>query len=119
MFDDPGAKLKLIAKIAFWLMIIACAITGFAIGAGEDAGLGFLLALAGAAVGVLLGWLSSITLYAFGELVDQIDLINKNLYTTTVLLEKKFADNEKKNGNLVSEAVSTAKPYTATNRWED
>ncbi len=66
MFDDPGAKLKLIAKITFWLMIIACAITGFAIGA------------------------------------------------STVLLEKKFADSEE-NPN----PVSTAKSYTATNRWGD
>ncbi len=113
MFDDPGAKLKLIAKITFWLMIIACAITGFAIGAGENASFGFLLSLAGAAVGVLLGWLSSITLYAFGELVEQTELIRNNLYVTRELLEKQFADKEKKNGNL----VSAAKPYTATNRW--
>lgn len=72
MFENPGQKLKKLAKIVFWI-IFASSFLGFIIYLGSVRRPGFLdfivcvLILGG---GILVGFLSNLGLYAFGELVE-------------------------------------------------
>ena len=66
MFDNIGGKIKTIAKIGCWVGIIASAILGILLMMEE----GFF---AGIIVMVALGlasWISSLTLYGFGDLIE-------------------------------------------------
>ena len=93
MFNNPGGKLKGLAKVVFWIEIISFSITGLATmftgglltrslysyGYGSySSSISFASVLAGLLIigfGVLLAWISSIGLYAFGELVESNDKI--------------------------------------------
>ena len=72
MFKNPGGKLKALAKVFFWLQILLFTVGGIyimSLGDFEEA-LFFLLGILAIGVGVLIAWLSTIMLYAFGELVE-------------------------------------------------
>ena len=77
MFDNSGAKLMVIAKVFFWIIAIGSAIGAIRLwtvagncyySSDKDTytALGFVCLI----VGPLLAWLSSLGLYAFGQLVD-------------------------------------------------
>jgi len=72
MFNNPGKKIKTLAKVMFWLILIACVISAVAIGASpyyvdEEV----ILAIAGIVVGgFLVAYLSGLWISAFGELVE-------------------------------------------------
>ena len=76
MFQDPGQKLKKLAKFVFWLVIVFDVLVFLIIllilsASGMKLGsIGFFLFLIGTAISVVTGWLLSIGLYAFGELVE-------------------------------------------------
>ena len=73
LFSDPGAKIKKVTQIVFWISCIACfvlAITLFGHAAEEDGGLYALWGFVTLLAGPLVSWISSLLLYAFGELVE-------------------------------------------------
>lgn len=76
MFQDPGQKLKKLSKFVFWLIIVVnvlvnliawliLSVSGMKLGS-----VGFVLFLLGIAISVVIAWLLSIGLYAFGEMVE-------------------------------------------------
>ena len=76
MFQDPGQKLKRLSKFVFWLIIVVNVLVNLiswlilsAIGMQLHS-VGFILFLLGMAISVVMAWLLSIGLYAFGELVE-------------------------------------------------
>lgn len=83
MFANIGKKIKTLAKALCAFLAIASVIGGFYIiftfggmlGTLNSILLGVLIIL----VGSLLGWLSSLMLYAFGELVDNSEIIRDQL----------------------------------------
>lgn len=87
MFNNPGNKLKGIAKAIFVLIILLyllLAVSAYVtlIEESSTSGNGVLFAifiLLGLAIGALVGWLSSIILYAFGELIEDTHATQKAL----------------------------------------
>lgn len=74
MFKDVGKQIKTFATILFWLSIVGFVIAGLTfLGAGNLFGIFFLLA------GPILACVSNMFLYGFGELIDKIVLIERNL----------------------------------------
>ncbi len=69
MFKNAGGKLQSLAILNFWLFIIAGLIVGAVIGKN---GVGIVICLP---ISLLLGWGSSIVLYAFGELCENVQKI--------------------------------------------
>ena len=81
MFDNIGGKIKAVAKVVCWFFIVISVLSGlfmiintldyfrFEI---------FLTALFTMIVGSLVGWLSSLGLYGFGELIERTTEIAVN-----------------------------------------
>lgn len=66
MFSNIGGKIKVTAKVCFWLLMVLFAIVGFV---WMDSGAilaGFIAIIAGA----LAAWVGSFILYGFGTLVE-------------------------------------------------
>ncbi len=79
MFDNIGGKIKGLAKFIYWVGFIISVIAGISIllgGASISNSFGvsglpvFFVGLAVIAIGSLLSWVGSLTLYGFGELVE-------------------------------------------------
>jgi len=85
MFKNPGEKLKGIAKVIFWILLVIYILAGVAVMMGMSVGEsnsleGPAAIVAGAliiVVGFLLSWLSSIAIYAVGSAVDDIQTIKR------------------------------------------
>lgn len=83
MFTRIGKKIKTVATVLFYVLAAASVIGAFYViinfgqllGTGNAILLGILIAL----VGCLVGWLSSLMLYGFGELVDNSTIIKDAL----------------------------------------
>lgn len=73
MFKNPGNKLKSLASLIFAVIVVVFLMIGFAVGIEIDRVLFSLLIIGG--IGVIVGWLSSIMLYSFGELVNDVEEI--------------------------------------------
>jgi ABC-type amino acid transport system permease subunit len=86
MFNNIGRKLKILAYINLIVWVIA----GLIFGTLDDT---WLLYIIGAAIGFVIGWITSSTIYAFGELVECTYYINRNVYTLTDLCEKDHKEN--------------------------
>ena len=80
MFNHPGKKLKGLSKFIFALVlilgIVAASIVG---GLTKSQGLVIVTVI----VGVVLAWLSSVALYAFGAMVADVESIKETLYAMT------------------------------------
>jgi len=76
MFDNIGDKIKVLAKVMFFLELITALIMGFALmfGEGETGGVGLIVFF----VGPIVAWISSALLYGFGELIDKTCDIAEN-----------------------------------------
>lgn len=76
LFKNAGPKLKVLAKVIFVISLIIGEIIGIvSIAAGADSWNGGILITIGVILVIispLLAWLSSIILYAFGELCDNV-----------------------------------------------
>lgn len=76
LFKNAGPKLKVLAKVIFVISLIIGEIIGIvSIVAGADSWNGGILITIGVILVIispLLAWLSSIILYAFGELCDNV-----------------------------------------------
>ncbi len=80
MFNNIGHKIKTVAKIFTWVGIISCVLYGLIIifsgGKATVNGMSFgyaastLLGLAIMIIGSVCSWLVNLTLYGFGELVE-------------------------------------------------
>ena len=76
MFNNISGQIKGLAKVLFWLEVIAAVITGIALMAiDEDLILFGLLALI---LGPVVAWVSSCLLYGFGEIIDKLCDIERN-----------------------------------------
>ena len=71
MFNNVGGKLKTIAGFFTWVGIAAAVIIGIAIIDLTT----FLVGLMVMAIGSFISWISSLGLYAFGELVENSTII--------------------------------------------
>ena len=76
MFSNISGKIKTLAQALCWIGIVGSVISGLAMmGSGGDlALLGFVVIV----IGSLLSWVSSFTLYGFGQLIENTDKIVLN-----------------------------------------
>ena len=88
MFDNIGAKIKIMAKIIYWVLGIASIIVGGSLiyqGSGASYG-GEALVTTGLEIfigGSLGAWISSWFLYGFGVLIENTEKIAKNMESTS------------------------------------
>lgn len=77
MFNEIGKKIKGVASAVCWIQVAIYAIVGIIImtTTEELVIVGLLIIV----VGGLFAWLSSITLYGFGELIDKVCSIEKTI----------------------------------------
>lgn len=73
MFDNIGGKIKSITKTVCIVNIIACIIIGIVL----MTQVGFLLGLAFLFFGASLLWQSCLTMYGFGQLIENTDRLAK------------------------------------------
>lgn len=81
MFDNVGGKIKAVAQVVTWLGIVVSVIAGLNI-ISIDEGLafqGFLVMV----LGSLLSWLGALTLYGFGQLIENTDILVRQGSKTT------------------------------------
>ena len=71
MFDNVGKKLQVVAKIYMWIGILISVIVGIITASDAQSG-GFFIFLLIAVFGSVGSYLSSLFLYAFGEMVENI-----------------------------------------------
>ncbi len=113
MFRNPGGKLKIIAYVCFgaYILLGLFMFSQFLIDI-DITDSDFVAILLGFIVGGIVGLVNGIMLYAFGELVENVEHMQRNLYITTDLLEKQFK-------NSSEEPPASGTGYTAQNRWGD
>ena len=104
MFDNIGSKIKMVAKVVFWIDIIAsCSIGIIFLADGDE-----IMALIGLSVivlGCLLSWAGSLFVYGFGQLIENSDFL---------VAEKKGNKAE------MPRPVETANDKVATlNKWKE
>ncbi|MBR1625232.1 MAG: hypothetical protein IJ676_05780 [Clostridia bacterium] len=71
MFKDIGKKIKVVAKVCTWIGIIGGAICGIVLLALDIIIAGIIVLI----VAPIISWLSMFTLYGFGQLIDNSDII--------------------------------------------
>ena len=87
MFNNIGGKIKALAQVVCWIGIMCAVIVGFGmIAMDEDA---FVVGLVIIIIGSLISWISSFTLYGFGEIIDQLKYANEWLEEIAPEQEKK------------------------------
>ena len=97
MFDDIGKKIKGLATVIYVLGVIASVLGGGSIafatreysrfGYSFTAG-GVITGLITMALGAVLSWAGSLSLYGFGELIDNMNTMKYNVNTMTELVKK-------------------------------
>ena len=105
MFDNIGGKIKGLAKFNFGLGMSGSIIFGvMCLSAimrdSANAGKAFIVGMVICLGGTLLAWLSSLTLYGFGELIEKVCLIEKYLR-----LQRKKEKSKKQDTQLPKESV--------------
>ena len=95
MFSNSGKKVRIIAFVQFLILLLASIIIGglFIIGAQQEGALvmGLLIGFTIIIFGTLLAWILSIGLYAFGEMVENVGRISRNV---DVLMEYYFSEDD-------------------------
>ena len=74
MYTNIGKKIKLLAKIEFYILAALAVIAGIILIAAEDALLGLLVIFGG----TFISWVSTWLFYGFGEIIDKLCDIEKN-----------------------------------------
>lgn len=74
LFGNPGGKIKVVAFVTFLIEAIASVIGGFYMMAEEEALAGLLIIV----VGVGVAYLSTLMIYALGELVEKMTRTEEN-----------------------------------------
>lgn len=119
MFKNIGNKIKGLAKVFYWIGVVVFSLAG--VGGAiycivmSDGEVPFIVAgiLAGAAcvgLGILISWLSTMMLYAYGELVQQTIETAKGVKTLTYmmhnLLERQSAPAEQAEIAPIAEEIA-------------
>ncbi len=73
MFNNIGGKIKSVAKVLTGLGITVSVLVGIMVMTSDMLGVGLLTIV----LGSLLSWLSSFTLYGFGQLIENTDTLVK------------------------------------------
>ena len=83
MFNNPGGKIKGLAKVIYWIMLIIYIIGGIGLiiaginQGGSESALFIVGGVLVIGVGILFAWLSVLFMYAFGSLVEDVMLIRE------------------------------------------
>lgn len=93
MFDNIGEKIKGLAKLCFGLCLFLGIVLGIVAGIAAKGFAGFLLFLVISVVSGVVGYLSVMILYAFGDLVANTEHIRRYVFKIS-------------NGEIVNERVS-------------
>lgn len=80
MFDEPGEKIKITAKVLFWLSMIGSLGLGIVFGRDRYGDVEFLRFLLIFVSGAVVSFVSSLVLYGFGEAVESVSGNNGNAY---------------------------------------
>lgn len=81
MFSNIGEKIKTLAEVICIIGIVASIIAAIVMFSNSEIGLGFLLLI----LAPLLFWISSFTLYGFGEIIV---LLKQNIDKQTEIIKK-------------------------------
>lgn len=89
MFEEPGHKIKLTAKVLFWLSMVGAVILGFVFGKDRYGDFAFgtftLIVVSGAAA----SFVSSLVLYGIGDAIEDISNLEFAIrHATDRVLEK-------------------------------
>lgn len=83
MFDNIGQKIKKDVKASFGLSVFLFVIggigVGIALGSVTNGGVGFVGGIIFIAISVLLSWHASFKTYAYGQIVENTDIMVKQL----------------------------------------
>lgn len=96
MFENSGKKVRIIAFVQFLILLLASIIIGgsfIIVGAQQEGALvmGLLIGFTIIILGTLLAWILSIGIYAFGEMVENVGRISRNV---DVLMEYYFSEDD-------------------------
>lgn len=96
MFENSGKKVRIIAFVQFLILLLASIIIGgsfIIIGSQQEGALvmGLLIGFTIIILGTLLAWILSIGIYAFGEMVENVGRISRNV---DVLMEYYFSEDD-------------------------
>lgn len=94
LFGNPGQKLHVIENIIFCLFVIVGTVIGFMFAFVFDDVI--IMLPIGIAGGFLIGWLNGLSLHIFADIAENLYHINKNVYTTTDIIEKKIITKKEK-----------------------
>ena len=91
MFKNAGSKIKIIARSLFIGNVIVSIFLSLYLvytDNSDNAAKWLLIIPIVTAISAVI----SIFLYAFGDMCENIDLIRSNIYTMTIIMEKRFPD---------------------------
>ena len=89
MFDNISEKIKGLAKVLFWLEVIAAVIVGLVL-VEDTEGLSILFAIAGVLVACISAWF----IYGFGQLIENTDKLVVQQKQTPVSQKTQIEDIE-------------------------
>ena len=96
MFKDIGKKIKVVAKVYTWIGIIGGAICGIVLLAFKIIIPGIIVLI----VAPIISWLSMFTLYGFGQLIDNSDIIVNLLSQPAQQIEQENAKKKIKDSSI-------------------
>lgn len=81
MFNEIGKKIKMLAKVSFYIMAGIIGIVGIvvAVSSIDEEPLVSFLTLLGTALVIFFAWIATFVLYGFGELIDKACEISDKL----------------------------------------
>ena len=101
MFDNIGGKIKGLAKIIFWIIVICFSIFGLSmLTQSSSSPVYFLGGLLSIGLGIVMAWLSTCLLYGYGELIEKTSQIERNTRGGFNIVSQK--------GNVVSDVQADA-----------
>ena len=110
MFKNAGAKLMSLAKVIFGIYVAIFLIVAIAAGVTTGGVGGFFVFLISLLVGIVIAWLSTILLYAFGELCENTKAIREGMGYSAPQAQQvdfgQFGQMASNFGNSVSNAAS-------------
>ena len=101
MFTNVGSKIKAFAVVLFVILILISifpAMIAYGAFQWQSQGLAIILAIVIIAVGVLAGWISTLFLYGYGQLIEDTSAIRRKV---------------EQNATRASASASTLQPGTA------
>lgn len=104
MYDNIGSKIKTVAKVVGIAGIVISILTGLLfllVAFSEEKFSYFAIGILVALLGSLISWASTITLYGFGQLIENTDVIAKQ--------SKRQTGDLQYYGDMINESISNTK----------